>query len=158
MYVISGERSWKKVGKTSKKKVREKCRGKSSLRSRRLEVVGERENRRARGSVSFSRASFFFRPLVPSAATQAKEKVERKVEKKVRKEVEKKVGKKVGKIVGGKMSGKKFEKKVKKGKIEHKICMALQYGALYLSRLKVLRFFVVQNKQTLPRFSLKLIR
>ena len=40
----------------------------SSLRSRRLEVVGERENGRARGrhargeGVSFSRARFFFVP------------------------------------------------------------------------------------------------
>ena len=36
-----------------------------SLRSRRLEIVGERENRRARGS--FSRALFFLCPLLPSA-------------------------------------------------------------------------------------------
>ena len=45
----------------------------SSLRSRRLEVVGERENGRARGrhargeGVSFSRARFFLCPLLPSA-------------------------------------------------------------------------------------------
>ena len=42
-----------------------------SLRSRRLEVVGERENGRARGrharGVSFSRASFSLSPLLPSA-------------------------------------------------------------------------------------------
>ena len=36
-----------------------------SLRSRRLEVAGERENGRARGS--FSRALFFLCPLLPSA-------------------------------------------------------------------------------------------
>ena len=36
-----------------------------SLRSRRLEVVDERENGRARGS--FSRALFFLCPLLPSA-------------------------------------------------------------------------------------------
>ena len=44
---------------------------KSSLRSRRLEVVGERENGRARGDtrVSFSRAHFFLCPLLPSATT-----------------------------------------------------------------------------------------
>ena len=35
------------------------------VRSRRLEVVGEREDGRAR--VSFSRACSLFRPLVPSA-------------------------------------------------------------------------------------------
>ena len=42
-----------------------------SLRSRRLEVVGERENGRARGrharGVSFSRARFFLCPLLLSA-------------------------------------------------------------------------------------------
>ena len=42
-----------------------------SLRSGRLEVVGERENGRARGRhvrrVSFSRARFFLCPLLPSA-------------------------------------------------------------------------------------------
>ena len=48
----SREKVEKKVEKKIEKEVggkrREKCRGKSSLRSRRLEVVGERENRRAR--------------------------------------------------------------------------------------------------------------
>ena len=43
----------------------------SSLRSRRLEVVGEREGGRARGKHargdSFSRARFFLSPLLPSA-------------------------------------------------------------------------------------------
>ena len=45
----------------------------SSLRRRRLEVVGERENGRARGrhargeGVSFSRARFFLCPLLSSA-------------------------------------------------------------------------------------------
>ena len=42
----------------------------ASLRSRRLEVAGERENGRARGRharVSFSRARFFLCPLLPSA-------------------------------------------------------------------------------------------
>ena len=43
----------------------------ASLRSRRLEVAGERENGRARGrharGVSFSRARFFLCPLLPSA-------------------------------------------------------------------------------------------
>ena len=42
--------------------------GSFSLRSRRLEVVGERENGRARGrharGVSFSRARFFWCPLI----------------------------------------------------------------------------------------------
>ena len=60
-------RQWKK-----KKNKRE-----TSLRSRRLEVVGERANGRVRGwrargeplpsRVSFSRARFFFCPLLPSA-------------------------------------------------------------------------------------------
>ena len=43
----------------------------TSLRSRRLEVVGERENGRVRGRharVSFSRAVFFSCPLLPSYA------------------------------------------------------------------------------------------
>ena len=43
----------------------------TSLHSRRLEVVGERESGRSRGrharGVSFSRARFFLCPLLPSA-------------------------------------------------------------------------------------------
>ena len=53
-----------------------------SLRSRRLEVAGERENRRARGRharvspsrVSFSRASFF---LVPTTSKRLLRRLER---------------------------------------------------------------------------------
>ena len=41
---------------------------KTSLRGRRLEVVGERENGRARESVSFSRARFFLCALLPSVS------------------------------------------------------------------------------------------
>ena len=45
---------------------------KTSLHSRRLEVVGERENGRARESVSFSRPRFFLCPLLSSRSpTQA---------------------------------------------------------------------------------------